>query len=39
VLAHRQEPGELRLPTGRALRRGYEAVDTARPMAVSLTYY
>ena len=41
VLAHRQDGVELgpRARPNRALRHGYEAVDTARPMAVSLTYY
>jgi len=39
VLAHRQDRGSARSFTDRARRHDYEAVDTARPMAVSLTYY
>lgn len=41
VLADRRDAPELHYVgrSGSGLRRGYEAVDTARPMAVSLTYY
>lgn len=41
VLADRQDAPPLRYigRHGLKLRRGYESVDTARPMAVSLTYY
>ena len=41
VLADRQDSPELRYIGRRdlKLRHGYESVDTARPMAVSLTYY
>lgn len=41
VIADRQDSPELRYigRRGLKLRRGYESVDTARPMAVSLTYY
>lgn len=41
VLADRQDAPELRYigRRGPKLHRSYESVDTARPMAVSLTYY
>jgi anti-sigma factor RsiW len=41
VLAQKQDPTELREPepVRRGPRHSFEAVDSARPMAVSLTYY